>query len=118
MLWPTFRGEMTEDSEIRVGYDDHALWASARFRDASGEGVSGNSRSRDRWAGDDAFDIIVDPFNDNRTALKFTVLPAGALLDEEVRNDADFISGVDPLNVEWDGFWGGGHARRRGGLVG
>lgn len=105
MLWPTAGGTMTEATEIRVAYDDEALWASGVFRDTSGAGVSSNSLYRDRWNSDDAFDVIVDPFNDDRTALKFTVLPSGVLIDDEIANDADFIAGVEPMNSEWDGFW-------------
>jgi len=105
MLWPSFRGEMTEETEIRIAYDDEALYASGRFLDGDPDGVRANSFYRDRWAGDDAFDLIVDAFNDDRTALKFTTTPLGILLDEEIRNDAEPGPGIEYLNPEWNAFW-------------
>lgn len=105
MYWPEFRGEMTERTEIRIAYDDDYLWASGRFYDSDPEGVRGNSLYRDRWDGDDAFDLVVDGFNDDETALKFTTTPLGVRLDEEIRNDAEFGGGVRPINRDWDGFW-------------
>lgn len=105
MLWPTAGGRMTERSEIRVAYDGEAIWASGRFYDSRPEEIRANTLYRDRWDGDDAFDLIVDAFNDDRTALKFTVTPRGALLDDEIRNDAEPSPGVQWMNPEWNGFW-------------
>ena len=58
-----------------------------------------------QWDGDDSFDIILDSFNDDETALKFSVLPLGALVDEEVQNDASPSGDQWPVNREWNGFW-------------
>ncbi|NIR46046.1 MAG: carbohydrate binding family 9 domain-containing protein [Gemmatimonadetes bacterium] len=105
MHWPTFRGAMTERTEIRVAYNDEYIWAAGRFYDSRPEEIRANSLYRDRWNGDDAFDLILDSFNDNETALKFTTTPLGIMLDEEVSNDADPSGGATPLNSEWNGFW-------------
>jgi hypothetical protein len=103
-FWPNPGGEMSRRTEIRIGYDDEYLYASGRFYDDP-EGIRGNSLMRDRWDGDDAFDIIIDSFNDNATALKFTTTPLGILLDQEIRNDAQPGTGVPPINGEWNTFW-------------
>lgn len=105
MLWPTAGGEMTEVTEIRVAYDDEALWAAGRLYDSDPAAIRANTVYRDRWEGDDAFELVVDAFNDDRTALKFTVTPRGALLDDEIRNDAEPSPGVEWMNREWDGYW-------------
>ena len=105
MTWPEFRGDMTERTEIRIAYDDEYLWAAGRFYDSDPDGIRGNSLYRDRWDGDDAFDLVVDGFNDDETALKFTTTPLGIRLDEEIRNDAEFGGGVRAINSDWNGFW-------------
>jgi len=102
--WPNFLGGVTKPTEIRVAYDDEYLWASGRFYDEPG-GVRANSLQRDRWDGDDAFDIIVDSYNDDHTALKFTTTPLGILLDAEILNDAQWTEGIAALNGEWNTFW-------------
>jgi hypothetical protein len=102
--WPDFRGDMSRRTEIRVAYDDEYLYASGRFYDDP-EGVRANSLQRDRWDGDDAFDLVVDSYNDDQTALKFTTTPLGILQDGEVLNDAQWSGGVQAVNDEWNGFW-------------
>ena len=102
--WPDFGAPMSRRTEIRVAYDDEYLWASGRFYEEPGE-VAGNSLQRDRWDGDDSFDLIIDSFNDDQTALKFTTTPLGILLDGEVLNDAQWSAGVPALNNDWNTFW-------------
>ena len=102
--WPTPGADMSFPTEIRVGYDDRYLYAAGRFYDEPG-GVRANSFGRDRWDGDDSFELLVDSFNDNETALKFTVMPLGALMDEEVQNDANRVGEDWPLNMDWNGYW-------------
>ncbi|UCC74619.1 MAG: carbohydrate binding family 9 domain-containing protein [Gemmatimonadota bacterium] len=105
MHWPTFGGLITERSEIRVGYDDDYLYFAGRFYDADPAGIRANTLYRDRWNGDDAFDIVIDSFNDNETALKFTTTPLGVMLDQEISNDADPSGGAQPVNRDWNTFW-------------
>jgi hypothetical protein len=99
MYFPTFRGTASERSEIRVAYDDRFLYASGRFYDSDPDGIRVNSLYRDRWNGDDAFAIYVDPFNDNQNAKWFGATPSGMRFDQLVTDD-----GVT-LNASWDGFW-------------
>ena len=102
--WPAYGAPMRARSEIRIGYDDEYLYAAGWFWDEAG-GVRGNSLRRDTWEGDDAFDLIVDSYNDNQTALKFTTSPLGVQIDEEVRNDAQPGSEDGPLNRDWNTWW-------------
>ncbi len=103
-FWPEFGAEMTQRTEIRVAFDDEYFYAAGRFYDDP-DGIRGNSLLRDQWNGDDAFDIIIDSFNDDATALKFTTTPLGILLDQEIRNDAQGGTGVPPINGDWNTFW-------------
>ena len=52
MYTPVFRGTPTQRTEIRVAYDDEALYAAGRFYDTSRGGIRVNSLYRDRWNGD------------------------------------------------------------------
>lgn len=102
--WPEYEGGMEQVTEIRLAYDDDYLYAAGGFYDAEDQ-VRAVSLLRDRAAGDDAFDLIVDSFNDDQTALQFTTTPLGVLIDQEIRNDAEFGNGVAPFNRDWNTFW-------------
>ena len=102
--WPVFQGEMAQRTVIRVGYDDEYFYAAGWFYDDP-DLIQANSLRRDRWDGDDSFDILIDSYNDDQTALKFTTTPAGVLLDFAIRNDAQPGSSTGPLNQDWNTFW-------------
>ena len=102
--WPDFGAAPTERTEIRVGHDDEFLYAAGWFYDDP-DGIRGNSLRRDRWDGDDVFDLVVDGFNDDQTALRFATTPLGILVDQEILNDGAFGGGVDPMNQDWNTFW-------------
>ncbi len=96
---PTYHGSPAERSEVRVAYDDEALYAAGWFYDREPGGIRVNSLYRDRWNGDDAFAIYVDAFNDNTTAKWFGTTPAAMRFDVLVSQDG---AGT---NDSWDGYW-------------
>ena len=59
--------------------------------------MQATSLTRDVLGADDWFRIVVDGFNDNRTALGFAVTPAGVLYDFTVTENA--------LGPDWNTFW-------------
>jgi Domain of unknown function (DUF5916)/Carbohydrate family 9 binding domain-like len=99
MYAPTYRGEPTQRSQIRVAYDDEALYAAGWFYDEDPQAIRINSLYRDRWNGDDAFAIYVDPFNDNTNAKWFGTTPAAMRFDLLVSEDGA------RTNESWDGYW-------------
>lgn len=99
MYSPIYRGAPQERSEIRVAYDDEALYAAGWFYDDDPGGIRVNSLYRDRWNGDDAFAIYVDAFNDNTTAKWFGVTPAAMRFDALLSEDGA------TTNQSWDGYW-------------
>ncbi len=102
---PTYGGEPTERTEIRIAYDDNYLYASGAFYDSDPSGVRANNLIRDGVNfSDDRFALILDTFNDNENALGFLVNPAGARADFTVYNDAESNRGP-PLNFSWNTFW-------------
>ena len=102
--WPVFGGGMEERTVIRVGYDDDYFYAAGWFYDDP-DLIQANSLRRDRWDGDDAFDLIIDSYNDDQTALKFTTTPLGVLLDQAIQNDAQPGGATPPMNGDWNGYW-------------
>jgi Domain of unknown function (DUF5916) len=99
MYAPVYRGTPTQRSEIRVAYDDEALYAAGWFYDDHPGAIRVNSLYRDRWNGDDAFAIYVDAFNDNTSAKWFGVTPAAMRFDVLLSDDGA------TSNESWDGYW-------------
>lgn len=99
MYAPIHRGVPTEATEIRLAYDADHLYASGRFRDSDPGGIRVNSLHRDRWSGDDVFALFVDSFNDNQSARRFTITPAGTRVDELIGADGQ------ERNLSWDAPW-------------
>ncbi len=105
MYQPTFEGDMSEDTEIRVAYDNDYVYVSGKLFDSEPDGVRSYSLYRDRYSGDDTFAIILDTFNDNENALWFYTTPEGVRFDMAVSSDANFGGGGRPMNSSWNTFW-------------
>ena len=102
---PIFKGEPTELTEIKIGYDDNFIYAAGKFYDSDPSGVRGYSYERDgSGPGDDHFALILDTYNDNETALGFFTTPAGIRNEVAIYNDAE-TSGPPPWNSSWNTFW-------------
>ena len=99
MYTPVFRGTPTQQTEIRVAYDDEHLYVAGWFYDTDPAGIRINSLYRDRWNGDDALAIYIDAFNDNQNAKWFGTTPAGMRFDLLVSDDGA------TTNDNWDSFW-------------
>jgi hypothetical protein len=99
MHLPVFRGTPTQRTEIRVGYDDENVYVGGWFYDTDPSGIRINSLYRDRWNGDDALAIYIDPFNDNQNSKWFGLTAAGMRFDLLVSDDGN------TTNDNWDGFW-------------
>jgi hypothetical protein len=100
MYTPTFRGPLTEKSEIRVAYDDRYIYLGARLFDDEPRKIRANTLYRDRYSGDDIVALLLDTYNDRQTASWFTVNPAGTRIDRAVSND-----GTSDPNDNWNTFW-------------
>ena len=99
MYKPIYKGEPTERTEVRIAYDKDYLYCSARCYDTDPSGIRVNSLYRDRSSKDDKFGIILDTFNDKKSALSFWTTPAGIRGDEAVFNDGK------SENKNWDTYW-------------
>jgi len=96
---PVEGGEPSERTEIRVMYDDEALYIGAMLYDSNPEGILAYQLQRDAGLGtDDRFMWIISTFDDNRTGYFFETNPAGLLGD-------GLIEGGGGFNKRWNGLW-------------
>ena len=77
----------TEHTEIRLAYDDQYFYVSIRAFDSDPNGIQATSLYRDRIAGSDHLEVVLDTYNDNQTAYIFTTTPTGIRNDLELFND-------------------------------
>lgn len=107
-MWrPNFGARPSEESDVRIGYDNEYLWigASLLMEDASRIFVATKRRDEMLWDYD-AFGIILDTWNDNENGLAFFTNPAGLRTDYAVSNDASGAGGFfTSMNISWDTFW-------------
>ena len=98
---------VTEKTEFLVAYDDDYVYFALRGYDRDQGGIRANTLYRDRLSGDDHFEILLDTFNDNETALLFTTTPAGIRKDALIFNDASGggIRSGGWLNGDFNTYW-------------
>jgi hypothetical protein len=104
--FPTFGGEPSEGTEVLVGYDDTHLLIAGRFRDSDPGGMRIGSLTRDRPGSDDAFELILDTYDDNENAVGFATNPAGIRVDFSIVNNAEEVNPrLPPHDPAWNTFW-------------
>ncbi|CAA9331233.1 MAG: hypothetical protein AVDCRST_MAG11-2482, partial [uncultured Gemmatimonadaceae bacterium] len=87
-------------TELRVLYDDRALYVLARMHDPAPDSILPLLSRRDVRTQSDQIKLVIDAYHDGRTAFQFCLNPAGVKRDFYVYND-----GVE--DVTWDGVWDG-----------
>ncbi len=91
--------EPSQRTEIRILYDDDALYIAARMWDTEAERiVSQNLRQGQQVWGDDFFGIVLDPFNDQRSGYLFMLNANG------VRVEALYLD-ISKQQWNWQGIW-------------
>ncbi len=88
----------SQRTEVRVGYDDDALYVGARCYDTSPDSILIRLSRRDDTIPADRFSIYLDPYYDRRSGYYFLVNVAGTLFDGTLSNDGFEDS-------SWDGVW-------------
>lgn len=94
----------TEPTELRVLYDDDAIYVGIRCFDSHPESIVARLTRRDRDVDGDKVTIDVSSKNDKVSAYHFQVNAANVQLDGIRFNDTD-------LGTEWDGRWYSATAR-------
>ncbi len=77
----------SESTEVRIAYDDRALFVGFRGYDRNPDLVTGRLVRRDQRVSADNFTISLDTYADRRTAFEFSVNPSGARRDVFIYGD-------------------------------
>jgi hypothetical protein len=87
-----------QPTEVRVLYDDEALYVGARLHEPSRSAIADQLVRRDEEGQYDYFEVLLDPNLDRQTGYRFRVSAAG------VQRDA-FVSRDSREDVNWDAVW-------------
>jgi hypothetical protein len=90
----------SQRTEVRVLFDDDALYVGARLYDTAPDSIVAELSRRDGGTRSDKFLLYLDPYMDRRSGYFFALNAAGTQFDGTLYNDAwnDF---------SWDGVWQG-----------
>jgi hypothetical protein len=96
---PNPGGKATEATEVRVLYDDQAVYVGARMLDSRPDSIAAQLARRDASGiYSDWFHVVIDSYHDRRTAFRFAVNPLGVQKDVFHSNDGN-------EDVSWDAVW-------------
>src|SRR5688572_21919189 len=97
--WPNPGKPGSDPTEVRVLYDDDALYVGLRMFDSRPDSIAAQLARRDAsniysdWA-----HVIIDSYHDRRTAFRFSVNPKGVQKDVYSSND-------NQEDTNWDAVW-------------
>ena len=90
----------TFDTEVRLLYDDDALFIGVFAHDDRPSEIIVNELRKDfNTSNADGFQIVFDTFHDQRNGYQFAINPAGAKWDAQTSNEGR------ESNSNWDGIW-------------
>jgi hypothetical protein len=96
---PVDHGEPSERSEFYLAYNERFLYVGARLYDSDPSGISARQLVQGQGMQfDDAFEFILDTFNNGRTGYQFQVNPNGIRREGVYENPNN-------LNSDWSGIW-------------
>jgi uncharacterized protein DUF5916 len=90
----------TFPTEVRLHYDDDAIYVGVRMFDAAPDSIVARLARRDVNSSSDELCVFLDPYHDKRTGYFFVISAAGTLRDGILYNDG-WTDG------SWDGVWQG-----------
>ena len=90
----------SEATEVRILYDDEALYIGVFAHDTRPSAIIVNELKKDfNTATSDGFQVVLDTFHDERNGYQFAVNPLGAKWDAQMVNEGREV------NQNWDGIW-------------
>jgi hypothetical protein len=104
---PVFGKEPTENTDVRIAYDDKHLYVGAWLYYKDPGMIRSASLKRDyQGAVSDWFMIFLDTYNDKENSMIFGTTPDGLRFDAVVQKDAVVRRPDDmPMNISWNTFW-------------
>ena len=88
----------TQRTEIRLLYDDDALYVGIRMYDTAPDSIKALLARRDRMVSADRFIVYLDSYHDRRSGFYFGINAGGTLYDGTLYND-------EWSDSTWDGVW-------------
>tara|TARA_B100001123_G_scaffold198405_1_gene225701 strand:+ start:12632 stop:14935 length:2304 start_codon:yes stop_codon:yes gene_type:complete len=104
---PVEGGVPSENTDIRVVYDDHAIYIGATLYDDP-DGILAFQKQRDGYLStDDRFMFILDTFLDGRTGYFFETNASGVMSDALITGGTRSYGGTSfgGTSRAWDGIW-------------
>jgi hypothetical protein len=101
---PVEGAPVDQPTEVRILFDQEALYIGARMYDASPATIARQLVRRDEAGQYDYFDVSLDPDLDRRTGYRFRVTAAGVQIDDYLFNDVS-------EDRSWDAVWESGVQR-------
>ncbi len=100
---PQFGKPASEATEVKVLYDDEAIYVSAKLYD-NPKNIRTQLTARDKEDRQDVdvFSVIFDTYNDKQNAFQFTVTSANVQTDARISNTQGDNGGIDK---NWDAVW-------------
>jgi hypothetical protein len=95
---PSEGAPASERTEVRILYDQSALYVGARLYDAHPDSILALLSRRDVPTPSDEFFLLIDSYHDRRTGFGFSITPRGVQSDFAVYNGNE----TDP---NWDAVW-------------
>jgi hypothetical protein len=97
--YPKPGAQPTDRTEVRVLYDDAAIYVGVKAFDSRPDSIAAQLARRDASGiYSDWIHLIIDSYHDRRTAFRFTVNPKGVKKDVYTSNDGN-------EDVNWDAIW-------------
>jgi hypothetical protein len=91
--------EASEATEVRLVYDDAAIYVGVRLHDRDPSQIVTTDSRRDAGLGEmDSFQLIFDTFHDQQNGFVFGTNAAGVQYDAQVRDQGN-------ADASWDGSW-------------
>ena len=105
--WPTPGRPATERTEVKILYDDAALYIGVHCFDAHPDSIFHRLSKRDELENSDHFSVILDTYKDGQNAVLFGVSPDNVQFDSKFsRANANPNNGdADGEDAAWDAVW-------------
>ncbi len=92
----------SQPSTARVLFDDQAIYVALRLDDAAADSIVAPLARRDFTGYSDWAHVIIDSYQDRRTAFRFALNPAGVKRDGYITGDSE-----NSEDLGWDAVWDG-----------
>jgi len=94
----------SQPSEIKILYDNEALYISAFLKDSHPDSILNELSQRDRLGNTDWFGVIIDAYQDGINGVEFILTPAGIQFDAKFSGIPSGLSDYTE-DVTWDAVW-------------